>query len=90
MINKLLTKLAQRMIRRYLPETTELEKILSSPAYVQAIMFIEDAEKTKSLGTHKRDYVRAHLMAWYQKNSIEKPKSNILNLLIELALWRKS
>ncbi len=87
-MNQWMTKLTQWMVRRYLPESVLLQDILNSQAYIQTIGFVKEAEKTKSLGIHKRDYVRAHLLAWYQKNSIPKPKDHILNLMIELAIWR--
>lgn len=89
-MNKLMIKLTQRMIKRYLPETIDLQQILDSQAYLQAIGFVEQAEKTKSFGMHKRDFVHAHLMAWYQQKSIQKPKIYVINLIIELAVWRKN
>lgn len=85
-MNKLFIKLTQALASRYLPEMTDLQEIVNSPAYLATIEFVNQAEKTKSLGIHKREYVQAHLAEWYQKRSIPKPSHRFINLLIELAL----
>ena len=89
-MNKLTIKLTQWIIRRYLPESIYLDDLIESPAYIQALGFVKEAEKTKSAGIHKRDFARAHLFAWYQKNSISRPKDLMINLMIELAIWRSN
>ena len=76
------------MVKRHIPEIITLDTIWDSVAYIQAIGFVQQAEKTKSAGVHKREFAKAHLLAWYQKKSMAKPHEDLLNLMIELAVCR--
>lgn len=89
-MKNLLTKITKRLAKRYLPEETKFQEIWDSPAYLRAIQYVKDAERTKSLGIHKKEYAEAHLEAWFQERSFKKPKDHIINLLIELAIWKQN
>lgn len=84
----LLTRLTKKLTKKYLPEAVDIQEIWESPEYIKAIQYVEEAEKSKSLGMYKREYVQAHLKSWYQMKSRPVPNQNILNLMIELAVWR--
>lgn len=86
---ELMERLARWMESRYLPNEAQMRQdLLAKPWYRVVQRKVEEAERTKSAGEHKRVYVETAVKAACARAGKQPPPQRDLNLAIELAVLR--